>query len=215
MTTPQARRPGRRLDLDVPSVLVDTAERMFGEGGVDAVSVRAVARDAGVAPAAVFYHFASKDDLVTAVVDRRGRAVSDEMRANLVALADSRQKTSVRDVIDAVLLPLVHVIDDDPVAGLNWMKVVDWLGVTRDAAFYEAQDIEPGITALFATCLRRATGRKSQKISRRYGIAMFGMLHALARADLYGYGGAVGPSGLDSDWVEQLAVFTAGGLEAP
>lgn len=213
--TSQARRPGRRLDLDVPSTLVETAERVFGEGGVDAVSVRAVARAAGVAPAAVFYHFATKEDLVAAVVDRRGRAVSEEMRSNLVALAEAREKTTVRDVIDAVLLPLVHVIDDDPEAGLNWMKVVDWLGVTRDAAFYEQEGVEPGITALFATCVRRATGRKSPKIGRRYAIAMYGMLHALARADLYGYGGAVGQTGLDKDWVEQLAVFTAGGLEAP
>ena len=137
------------------------------------------------------------------------------MRSNLVALSEAREKATVRDVIDAVLGPLVRVIDDDPVAGLNWMKVVDWLGVTRDAAFYEGEDIEPGITALFATCVGRATGRRSQRIGRRYGIAMYGMLHALARADLYGYGGAVGPSGLDKEWVEQLAVFTAAGLEAP
>src|SRR5215218_8162477 len=147
MSSP-ARRPGRRLDLDVPSVLVDTAERVFGEGGVDAVSVRAVARAAGVAPAAVFYHFASKEDLVAAVVERRGPAVSD-----------------------AVLAPLVHVIDSDPVAGLNWMKVVDWLGVTRDSAFYDGMDIEPSINAMFASCVGRATGRRSQRIGRRYGIA--------------------------------------------
>jgi AcrR family transcriptional regulator len=215
MTAPRARRPGRRLDLDVPSTLVEIAERMFGEAGVDIVSVRAVAREAGVAPAAVFYHFASKEDLVAAVVERRGPAVSEAMRANLVALSESRAKITVREVIDAVLTPLVHVIDSDPVAGLNWMKVVDWLGVTRDSAFYDGPEIEPGINAMFASLVGRATGRRSQKVGRRYGIAMYGMLHALARVDLYGYGGAIGPAGLDPEWVEQLAAFTAGGLEAP
>ena len=40
------------------------------------------------------------------------------------------------------------------------------------------------------------------------------LLTALAGSDLTGYGKPIGPDGLDPEFVEQLATFTAAGLAA-
>ncbi|HLU42536.1 MAG TPA: TetR family transcriptional regulator [Microthrixaceae bacterium] len=213
MTDP-ARRPGKRSDLDVPVALVEAAERMFGEASVESVSLRSVARAAGVAPAAVFYHYPTKEDLVGAVVARRGRAVGRKTREGLAALAD-REEVHVRDVVEAVLTPMVDEIDADPVGGLNWAKVVAWAATTDISPFHSAIDVAPSIDDLFVAALERALGRRrSPEIRRRTGIAVFGMLNALAGADRRGYGNAMTAEGVDSAFVEALASFTTAGLAA-
>lgn len=47
--------------------IVGSALRLFGNGGVAATSLRAVAKDAGVSPALVVHHFGGKEGLVAAV----------------------------------------------------------------------------------------------------------------------------------------------------
>ncbi|MFJ5288450.1 TetR family transcriptional regulator [Streptomyces sp. NPDC088348] len=51
--------------------LLDEAERLFLERGYELVSVRAVNAAAGMNPAAVHYHFGSKEDLVVALLQSR------------------------------------------------------------------------------------------------------------------------------------------------
>lgn len=47
--------------------IVEAALRLFGERGIDATSLREVAKAAGVSPALVVHHFGSKEGLVRAV----------------------------------------------------------------------------------------------------------------------------------------------------
>ncbi|MGH6861014.1 MAG: TetR/AcrR family transcriptional regulator [Phyllobacterium sp.] len=57
--------------------LLDTATRLFYEGGIHAVGIDRIIADAGVAKATFYNHFPSKDDLVVAYIqeqDRLGRA---------------------------------------------------------------------------------------------------------------------------------------------
>jgi AcrR family transcriptional regulator len=53
-----------------PGQLADALIRLVVTGGLEAVSVRAVAREAGVSIGAVQYHFATKDDLLLAAYER-------------------------------------------------------------------------------------------------------------------------------------------------
>lgn len=208
------RKPGRRSDLDVPGTIVAVAERMFGEASVDSVSLRAVAREAGVAPAAVSYHFPSKHILVTAVVERRSREVGRQVRDRLLAVAALPSPTT-RDLVDSVLEPLVAVVDADPVGGLHWIKVISRLALTDDPAFYDGIQTGRDLGALFTGASGAALGADGPAVDRRLGLAMFGMLTALAGADLVGYDGAFSSAdGLDPGFVEQLATFTAAGLAA-
>lgn len=213
MTDP-ARRPGKRSDLDVPVALAEAAERMFGEQGVESVSLRAVAREAGVAPAAIFYHYPTKDDLVGAVVARRGRAVGRRIRDDLAALTDP-DAVSVRDVVGAIVMPIVAEVAADPAGGLNWVKVVAWAATTDISPFHTAIEADPSIDSLFVSALEIALRRtRSPEIRRRTGIAVFGMLNALAGADRRGYDNAMTADGLDPAFVETLISFTTAGLAA-
>lgn len=213
MTEP-ARRPGKRSDLDVPVALAEAAERMFGEASVESVSLRAIAREAGVAPAAVFYHYPTKEDLVGAVVDRRGRAVGRRIREALAAVGE-QETVEVRDVVEAILTPMVEAIDADPAGGLNWIKVVAWAATTDISPLHLSIDVSPSIDSLFVSALERALGRKNNpEIRRRTGIAVFGLLNALAGADQPGYGNAMSEQGLAPAFIETLASFTTAGLAA-
>jgi len=207
-------RRGPRADLDVRAVVLDVAERMFGTQGPEAVSLRAVAREAGVAPAAVSHHFPGKTALIAAVVARRSPAVSSGIRAGLQPLLDAGE-VPVRALVDAVLRPLVGVLADDPVGGLSWLKVLVRLALDDDPLFAETLHGEPGLDELFSRVAARALpDHADADVRRRTGIAMLTMLTALSGADLRGYGRPLGAAGLDPAWVEQLALFTSAGLTA-
>lgn len=47
--------------------IIQAAIRLFGKHGIDATSLREVAKAAGISPALVVHHFGSKEGLVTAV----------------------------------------------------------------------------------------------------------------------------------------------------
>ena len=63
-----SRRPGHRAGLDREQVLA-AARAVLREDGVQALSLRAVARRLGVAPNTLYSHVAGKDDLLDLVLD--------------------------------------------------------------------------------------------------------------------------------------------------
>ncbi|GLH68833.1 hypothetical protein GETHPA_03660 [Geothrix rubra] len=72
MPQPPAARPRgpkpHRVDADQ---LLDAAQEVFSREGLRAASLRAIARQAGCDPALIYYHFASKEAMFTALLDRR------------------------------------------------------------------------------------------------------------------------------------------------
>jgi AcrR family transcriptional regulator len=68
-TRPRARNPWGQGDRLRGEILA-AAGRLLGElGGVDGLTLRGVARQAGIAPASIYAHFADKTELVVAIVD--------------------------------------------------------------------------------------------------------------------------------------------------
>src|ERR1700756_5122098 len=52
---------------DLRRALLNAADAVLERSGPSALSLRAVAREAGVSPAAPYHHFKDKDDLIAAV----------------------------------------------------------------------------------------------------------------------------------------------------
>ncbi|MGY1845467.1 TetR/AcrR family transcriptional regulator [Modestobacter sp. SYSU DS0875] len=75
---------GRTPSRAVEQALVDAAERVLVRDGLGAVTVRAVATEAGVAPMGVYNRFGSKDGLIAAVLVRG----FDGLRTAVTADAD-------------------------------------------------------------------------------------------------------------------------------
>lgn len=87
--------------------ILEAALDLFGTRGVEAVSLDEIARSVGVRKQSLLYWFASKDDLVDAVLDR----VSDE----LIAVVDAAVRSAgdepldrIDSVIRAVFRPAVR-----------------------------------------------------------------------------------------------------------
>jgi AcrR family transcriptional regulator len=206
------RRRGPRVDVDVRTTLLDTAEELFGTAGVEVVSLRSVARAAGVAPAALTHHFGSKRALVEAVVLRRARPVGDAVRDRLGAL-QGRDDLTTRELVEAVLLPFVDELNREPVRAVRWLKILVTLALNEDEVVTNELAGDVDVTVLFLTAAQAIPALR-RTAPERAGIAMFSRLTALAGADLRGYGNPIGQDGLDPAYVEQLALFTSGGLEA-
>lgn len=213
--TAPARRPGPRSDVDVPTALLDAAEQLFGSASVDAVSLRAIARRAGVAPAALTHYFPEKSALVEAVLERRAEPVGELVRERLLVLVDAEETPRLRELVEAVVRPFVDLLDDEPVAGLAWMKLFTSLALAEDPVWARGVGRSPSIAELYAQVLQRALPDvDGDELYQRVGIGMYGMLNALAGVDLAGYGHPLSSEGLDPRFVDQLVVFTSAGLAA-
>lgn len=81
--------------------LTDALMRLVVEGGLEAVSVRTVAKEAGVSVGAVQYHFKSKDDLLYAAYER----VIDQVALRAQAIVATSPLDFVRQLLEE-LLPL-------------------------------------------------------------------------------------------------------------
>jgi AcrR family transcriptional regulator len=87
-------------------LIMATAERLFAEHGVAAVSSRQISEAAGQGNnAAVGYHFGTKTDLVRAIVRRHGEQI-ERRRAELVAGLGA--DAGVHDWVDCFVRPLTE-----------------------------------------------------------------------------------------------------------
>jgi len=80
---------------DLRQALVDSARALLAEGGPAALTLRAAARDAGVSQTAPYRHFASREDMLTAVAEDGFRRLHARMRA---AVAPQRGKRALQQL---------------------------------------------------------------------------------------------------------------------
>jgi AcrR family transcriptional regulator len=92
-------------------VIVETAERLFAEHGYDATSTARIAHEAGVPTGLVFYHFATKLELLLAIVHERptpsevlrsaarGRSVRRRLRAVVTLMAEELEQNRAARII--------------------------------------------------------------------------------------------------------------------
>lgn len=92
--------------------IIETAERLFAECGYDATSTARIAHEAGVPSGLVFYHFATKTDLLLSIVRERpspgevlrtaarGHTVHQRLRAVVTVMAEELERNrSVRLIV--------------------------------------------------------------------------------------------------------------------
>ena len=94
---------------DVGSVILilDAAEELFAQQGFDATSIRAVTRHAGMNPAAVHYHFGSKEVLLRALLERRIAPLNEE-RLLLLDHVLRDGEPDLERLLDAYLRPVLR-----------------------------------------------------------------------------------------------------------
>jgi AcrR family transcriptional regulator len=112
--TPRMAAPDQTSTRDR---IVDTALRLFSERGTASVSVRDLAEAAGVTVPGLYYHFASKAELIQAVYQARGMGRSiDELAPDELPgpgpvearIAEHARQNFARLVEDEEFLRLMH-----------------------------------------------------------------------------------------------------------
>ena len=78
--TTQSARRGRTRAVDVEAVLLDAAHRLLESEGVEALTVRRVATEAGVAPMGIYHRFGGKDGLAEELFIDGNRRLGEAMQ---------------------------------------------------------------------------------------------------------------------------------------
>jgi AcrR family transcriptional regulator len=90
---------------DTKTRILDAAEKLFGENGFDATSLRDITNEADVNLAAVNYHFQSKESLIEAVILRGADPVNERRLAMLEAAGTA---ATIEQIIEAFVGPVLE-----------------------------------------------------------------------------------------------------------
>ena len=76
------RRPTKMTAAERRAQIINVSKKLFSERGFNGTTTKEIAQASGISEAMIFCHFASKEDLYTAIIDLRiqevGDALSDE-----------------------------------------------------------------------------------------------------------------------------------------
>jgi AcrR family transcriptional regulator len=93
--------------------LIDAAERLFAERGIDGVSLREINRMSGARNAiAVQYHFSDRAGVVRAILDKHGPAVEARRHAMLDQYEAEGRPADIRQLAAALVRPLAAKLGD-------------------------------------------------------------------------------------------------------
>ena len=99
---------------DTKTRILDAAEKLFGEKGFDATSLRDITTQADVNLAAVNYHFQSKESLIEAVI-MRGAGPLNQKRLAMLEAAGT--EATIEQILEAFVAPILEQ-NYDPLAPL-------------------------------------------------------------------------------------------------
>lgn len=103
-------KKNKSLEFDVKDtgalLLLKTAERLFAEHGLEAVSTRLISREAGQKNhSALQYHFGSKDGLIEAILNHRITPINKERLRRLELLKNRGEIISVKKLVEIFVYP--------------------------------------------------------------------------------------------------------------
>ena len=198
--------------------VIEAAERLFAERGVDAVSLREVAKAATSRNTAVaHYHFGGKEGLVRAIVARRAPALNSRRAALLEAARDRAaalgRPVPAEDLVRVLIVPLIEELDH----GGHYVGFLARLAAERHRAPWVA-DLDDSSTASFrevsARLARELPGLDQRRFRHRRDLLVQLVVGALA---VRGNAEASAEPGLDprAGFTQDLLEAAAGLMLAP
>ena len=127
--------------------LLDVAERLFGDRGFHAVSLREIRIEAGARnTAAMQFHFGDRDGLVTALMDRhmpRIGAIQQDLYDRMLA---EHRTDDTRSLVEVLVRPSAEYLTRGP-SERSWVKTMAELSTLPDLRADEMRSAapEPGI----------------------------------------------------------------------
>ncbi|MFT6309805.1 MAG: AcrR family transcriptional regulator [Porticoccus sp.] len=103
--------------------LLDVAEQLFAEKGVDSVSIRSINAAAQLSPGILHYHFGNKDTLLEAIVARRMDEIMEHRYAMINNLSTNTTPTT-NDMAAILVTPLAHFVINNKQNGLSYVRLI-------------------------------------------------------------------------------------------
>jgi AcrR family transcriptional regulator len=189
--------------------ILDCAERLFAEHGLEGVSLRAINADAGLSPAALHYHFGTKEALVAALLERRMPALMERRRHLLDQLESRTEPATTRDVLDALIRPQAELLAKGGESGLRYLRLIHRLQADGDLdPRFVIERYRGGVDRLMPLFRQALPSLSAPLIQLRMGLAIDIMLRSLAT------GAASRGDSLEAQ-VRALLDFLTGAMEAP
>jgi AcrR family transcriptional regulator len=118
--------PPTKAPAETRERVLEVAERLFAERGLDAVSIRDIIAAAGANLGAINYHFGTKDRLIEAVFERRlVPSTQEQLRAlDAVDEAAGDRPPKLEAVLEAIFRPVVEETMDPKRGGATFGKLM-------------------------------------------------------------------------------------------
>lgn len=161
-----AHRPSRRDDVLAAGVLE------FVERGFASVSVTDIARRVGMTPAAVYYHFSTKEDVLLAIVGRTGDAIS-------ALCSDPLETTEPEGAVIALIDRFLAWLEAHPADARLYYQSSQ--GATADVEALRREQRRHQVTALLKGPLKPAGASMSPTELRVVAIAVLVLFGEVTR----------------------------------
>ncbi len=200
---------------DTKSRILDVAEELFAEQGLDRVSIREITEAAKVNLAAVNYHFGGKEELIAAVFERRIKPLNV---ARLEALAQLRKSASkppkIEQILEAFIRPTLTCCQEKPREGQAFARLFGrCLAETRpEVEALLRKQFEPLIEPLDTAILKALPHLSREEIFWRMKFTFGALHHWLLTREKF-----LPPCAVGTDLEEQtqkLVRFAAAGFKA-
>ncbi len=129
---PVGRPRGRNGESgDRGAAILDVSERLFARHGYDGVTLRTVAREAGVDLALINYYFGPKQQLFDTVFQRRARILNDDRLKALNAARAESDPVPLEKIIEAYLRPLEMAQESEDQGWRNYCALLAYVTPPR------------------------------------------------------------------------------------
>jgi AcrR family transcriptional regulator len=189
--------------------ILDTAERLFGEYGYTATSLRRIISDAQVNLAAIHYHFGTKQALLDQVIMRKAGPVN-ERRLKLLDQFEAESAPnvpSIEKILVAFIAPAI-LLDKSP----DFLKLMGRVYAEGLMPEIARRNFQP-MTARFLAVLRHALpGMSEKEFLWKAHFAIGALAHTLtARPSM------IAEAEQESAWSisRMLVAFISGGFREP
>jgi AcrR family transcriptional regulator len=173
--TAAAQRARRDTGAASRDRLLDVAEKLFAEHGTEGVSIRAINAAAGFGPAAVNYHFGSRDSLLQAVVLRRFREVTAR-QVELLNTAEQGPRPTTPQLVGIIATPFFELLSAEPTAGLRWMQLATRLAQANDPRVTRRGRPDRFEERLMALLVRRYPTHPIEFLEPRWRLAILALM---------------------------------------
>ena len=202
---------------DTRESLLDAAEKLFSEHGIQAASLRQITQEASANLAAVNYHFGSKDGLVRAVFHRRLRPMNDE-RLRRLEEVDLGAEDALEQILRAFLEPLLRLISERPegVRGFARLMGRAWSEPSEEVRTIILEEIRETIDRFLAAFRQILPQLSDSELMWRFHFVAGAMGHTVSCSyALERYSGGKCHTGDPDEILDQLVRFLAAGMRSP